>query len=434
MKSDKFTVTGTGDSLFVADFPRAYDMAIRPVSLLIQSCDLKLTNLETNLADFDTFGNAYSGGTWLCTRRKLLPELMRFGFNFFGTANNHAMDYSYAGLMSTIETLDARGLAHAGTGRSLEEAARPAIVKSGGCRSAVFAVDASMHDASRAGRATKKIPARPGVNFLRHRTLRRVDASDIEMLKGIAQKTLLNSYRDRMIATGYANPDPDGIYHFGGNDFTTDPDAPETSCDVRDKARLLDAVRAARAECDYVFILVHCHDDDGVRMENPPAYLIEFAHACVDAGVSAVFGGGCHRLRGIELYHGVPIFYSLGDFIYQGLRVEHLPADFMEKYDIDIFSTAAQALLARSRGNTVGLHCEKCNYQSVLPRLEFSGGKLTGFSMLPLDLNFSRKDHMNGLPTAAQGSEAAAICELVDSLSAPFGTRFKLDGGMIVPA
>ena len=92
MSSKKLSVTGTGDSLFVAQFPKEYDEGIKPVADFIQACDVKLTNLETNLSDFEFFGNAYSGGTWLNTRRKYLEELFRFGFNFFGNANNHCMD------------------------------------------------------------------------------------------------------------------------------------------------------------------------------------------------------------------------------------------------------------------------------------------------------------------------------------------------------
>ena len=103
MAMKKLTVTGTGDSLFLQEFPQEYDSAIRKVADFINSCDVKITNLETNFSDFEYFPGAYSGGTWLNTRRECLPSLLRFGFNCFGTANNHCFDYSYNGLLSTIE-------------------------------------------------------------------------------------------------------------------------------------------------------------------------------------------------------------------------------------------------------------------------------------------------------------------------------------------
>ena len=434
MNGKTLTVTGTGDSLFVAPFPPEYTPSLDKVAEFINSCDVRLTNLETNLTDFEYFGNAYSGGTWLSTRRKYLDDLMRFGFNFYGNANNHAMDYSHAGLLSTVAELDKRKLAHAGTGRSLEEAAAPAILTAAdGRKVAIFAVDASMENASRAGRATKNLPARPGVNYLRHSTAYRVSEADLAALREIAKKIRINFGREMSIATGYLTPDPEGTFHFGALEFTTD-DIPATKCNAADKKRLLDAVREAKKSCDYVFMMIHCHDSDGVRVENPPAYYREFAHDAVDAGVSAIFGGGCHRLRGIEVYKNTPIFYSLGDFIYQGPLVEILPADFMEKYSVDIFATAKEALWARSRGDKVGLHCNKLNYQTFLPRLEFADGKMVGFKLLPVYLNFDRKDDLKGLPVVAEGAEAREICDLLDGLSAAFDTRLKLQDGFIVLA
>ncbi|MBP5641263.1 MAG: CapA family protein [Victivallales bacterium] len=431
MGTQKLTVTGTGDSLFVTEFPREYDGKINTVADFIQSCDVKLTNLETNLSDFEYYAGAYSGGTWLNTRRSCISELLRYGFNYFGNANNHAFDYSYNGLLSTIETLDRNGLAHSGTGRSLEEAGKPAILEANGLKTAVFAVDASFEKASKAGRATKKLIARPGVNYLRHEKVYKVTEEEMAELKKIAASTRINFDRERSIATGYKTPDPEGYFFFGEKKFTTKDGIPATSCNEADLTRITDGIKEALKTCDYAFVLIHCHDNDSIREENPPAYLTEFAHACLDAGASAIFGGGCHRLRGLEMYKGLPIFYSLGDFIYQGLKVEHLPADFMEAYSINIYSTAEQALYARSRGNKVGLHCNKKNYQTLLPKLEFQDGKLTGFAMLPVYLNFDRKDDMNGLPEAATGAEATEIFELMQELSAPFGVKLAMEDGLI---
>jgi poly-gamma-glutamate synthesis protein (capsule biosynthesis protein) len=401
---------------------------INDVADFVKSCDLKITNLETNLSDFEYFPGPYGGGRGLNTRRSCLTsDLQKFGFNCFGTANNHCMDYSYNGLISTIETLEKAGFAHCGTGRSLAEAAAPAIIDCDGAKCAVFAVDASLEDASRPACATK-LKARPGVNYLRHNDYYKVTEEEVAQLRSIAKNCRINFVRENSIATGYLTPDPEGFFVFGGKKFTTKEDMPGSECHAGDKERLLNSFREAKKSCDYVFVMVHCHDCDGHRVENPPAYLVEFAHACIDAGVSAVFGGGCHRLRPIEIYNNAPIFYSLGDFIYQGLRIEHLPADFMEQYSIDVNSTAEEALWARSQGNKVGLHCNKLNYQTVLPKLQFEDGKMTGFKLLPLYLNFHRQDKMNGLPEVARGAEGEEIRDLLNSLSEPYGVKLKFDG------
>ena len=58
----KFTVTGTGDALFLQEFPAEYAPQLQQLADFIGSCDLKITNLETNFSDFEYFAGAYSGG------------------------------------------------------------------------------------------------------------------------------------------------------------------------------------------------------------------------------------------------------------------------------------------------------------------------------------------------------------------------------------
>jgi len=57
-----------------------------------------------------------------------------------GLANNHVLDFGGRGLVETLETLDSAGLSHAGAGRTLAEASRPAVVAAGGRRVRVYAV------------------------------------------------------------------------------------------------------------------------------------------------------------------------------------------------------------------------------------------------------------------------------------------------------
>lgn len=44
-------------------------------------------------------------------------------------ANNHVLDWGYAGLIETLETLDRAGVGHAGAGRNAAEAAAPAVLE-----------------------------------------------------------------------------------------------------------------------------------------------------------------------------------------------------------------------------------------------------------------------------------------------------------------
>ena len=56
--SKNLTVTGTGDSLFTNDFPQEYESDQKELAEKIGECDIKITNLETNLSEFGDFGNA----------------------------------------------------------------------------------------------------------------------------------------------------------------------------------------------------------------------------------------------------------------------------------------------------------------------------------------------------------------------------------------
>ena len=190
-------------------------------------------------------------------------------------------------------------------------------------------------------------------------------------------------------------------------------------------------IKKAKSECDYVFILVHCHANDLVNHANPPAFLEEFCKDCIDNGVSAIFGGGCHQLRKIELYKNKPIFFSLGDFIYQGPQVEKLPADFMLKNNCDINLSAKEALNVRSQNGKIGLHTCKDNYLSVLPSLTFDGETLVEFKLLPVELNFDSKNLLNGLPKIAKEEDTLEILNVLNSLSTS-NQKFKLENGFIV--
>ena len=430
--NEKLTVVGTGDALFTADIPKEYfEGDFKEVYNYINSCQVKITNLETNVEEFGGFPNACSGGTWLNVVPKHFDDLTKFGFNYYGTANNHCMDYSYHGLLSTIAELEKRGLAHSGTGKNLEEASAPAILNVNGKKVAIFAVMSEYNVLNltyRAGEENNVMEGRPGVNYVRYNHYVLAEKEDVDALKEIAKKTGVNASREVSIAGGFELADPDGIFTFGSTKFCCDGSKKSTECNKKDKERIVNAIEQAKKENDYVFILIHCHTTKDGNHEIVPDYLEELAKACIDAGVSAVIGGGKHQLRPIEIYKGCPIFYSLGDFIYQGMRVKHLPADFLEKYGCDKNATALEGLMARSKNNTIGLQTQRCNFLTVLPKMQFENGKLVSLEMLPIVAGFNKQGKLNGLPYFAKGEESEEIYEILNRLSKPYGTEIIKDG------
>lgn len=432
---DKLVVTGTGDSLFVADIPEEYfNGDFKEIKAYIDGCDIKMTNLETNVSKFGSFPNSFSGGTWLNTEPEVFDDLTKFGFNYYGTANNHCMDYGYHGMLSTIDELDKRGLAHSGTGKSLEEASAPALLNVAGKKTAILAVNceySAVHTGARAGVKTNLMQGRPGVNYFRHDDYVNISKEEYEKLKELEEGFGINVERNREIADGFILADPEGVYTFGSIKFCYDGSKKTTECNKADKERIINSIKEAKKENDYVFILIHCHDSKPEFNASVPDYYEELARACIDAGASAIIGGGTHELRAIEIYNGCPILYSLGDFIYQGMRVAHLPADFMEKFGLDKNATAYEGLMKRSKNNTIGLQVHKCNFMTVLPKITYENGKMTSLELMPVVAGFKKPGKLDGLPYHAINEESQEIYDILNKLSTPYGTKIIKNGDML---
>jgi len=73
------------------------------------------------------------------------------------------------------------------------------------------------------------------------------------------------------------------------------------------------SIREAKRNADFVFVVVH----GGHEMYALPSpRMKETYRFFVDAGASAVIGHHTHCYSGYEVYRGSPIFYSLGNFIF----------------------------------------------------------------------------------------------------------------------
>lgn len=80
-----------------------------------------------------------------------------------------------------------------------------------------------------------------------------------------------------------------------------------------DPTLLVEQIGKAKQENDLVVVYVHWGIE---KAETPEAYQRELAHAYIDAGADLVVGAHPHVLQGIEFYEGVPIVYSLGNYMF----------------------------------------------------------------------------------------------------------------------
>lgn len=100
--------------------------------------DARIINLETAVT---TSGDHLRGkGIHYRMHPRNAPVLSAARLDVCSLANNHVLDWGYAGLLETLATLRAAGIRTTGAGRDLAEAERPAVVDlPGGTRVLVFA-------------------------------------------------------------------------------------------------------------------------------------------------------------------------------------------------------------------------------------------------------------------------------------------------------
>jgi poly-gamma-glutamate capsule biosynthesis protein CapA/YwtB (metallophosphatase superfamily) len=195
-----------------------------------------------------------------------VAQFGRGGFNVMSVANNHSMHAGHRAFLHTMDLLRDVGIAPVGGGTNLEEALRPAIIERDGTRVGFVACTSQLLPGTHAGR---KIP---GVAPLRRHTYFQ-----------------------------YPNWDQWGLEPSVGD-----------LVNRHDLAALCESVRRAKEAADVV--VVSCHWGVYEPRSAVADYQREAARALVDSGADLLLGHG-PNLKGVEVYQGKAIFYSLGKFL-----------------------------------------------------------------------------------------------------------------------
>jgi hypothetical protein len=273
---------------------------------------------------------------------------------------------------------------------------------------------------------------RPGVNPLRFTTTYLLPRDRLDALTSIADAAGVNDGYKVRLKDGFAETEA-GIVLFGSQRFK-EGDAPgcRTEPKPADVKRVVAAIGEARRQADFVVVSLHAHEMAGTDKTAPAMFLRSFSHSCIDAGAHAVIGHGPHVLRGIEVYQRRPIFYSLGNFIFQNETVENLPSDFYEKFDLGMTDNTADALDKRSAVNSKGFAVNPWAWKSVIARFAIEGEAMTSLELFPVELGFGEPRPRRGTPVL---SEDPAILMHLTELSAAFGTRIVTERnvGRVLP-
>jgi len=231
-----------------------WDTLFADTADLFQSADFGFVNLETPVAPAHSHG---SKPFMFDAPLALIQSLHANGVKIVSFANNHVMDQGWPGFTETREHLESEGLVFSGTSDTAQTAWKPVIVEKNGIK----------------------------VGWL-------------------GMTRWLNGNR---------NPDKEDQPHVNFFPYPND----SGGAPGLDEAGVLEAVKAARAQCDFLVLSIHW----GIEYAPAPRPDdTELAHKLMDAGASVLVGHHPHVLQPVETYQtadnrNTVIFYSLGNFL-----------------------------------------------------------------------------------------------------------------------
>lgn len=436
--SNKMSVALTGDSIIARPVSVHDDEPTQKLYEKIRESDVAFTNLEVLPNDFRGYPAARSDGAHFAAHSYVLDDLLKIGFNLFGCANNHALDYGVEGLLVTMEELEKRNMAYAGIGRNLTEARMPVYYNVSGGTVAMISCTSTFFIEDQAGEARPEVQGRPGSNPLKFDVEYHITEEQMKVLKQIDEDLGLGEHRREFIQLGFGSPpaDPE-IFPFedsnlrvagtlAANFRVSDTPGVKTKPNEKDMNEIIKWVKEAKARADVVILSLHAHEQKQTR-EHPADFIVEFSRRIIDEGADIVAIHGPHLLRGMEIYQGKPIFYSLGNFIGQNELVYKLPQDSYNRFKVDPSMTPSEIFHKRSDGGKKGFPGNDLYWQTVMPICHFENGEIKEIEIYPVALTKGDTPHHRGRPYLAEGERGKQIMTKLADLSKEFGTDLTMD-------
>lgn len=231
-----------------------WDALFADVADVFRQADYGFVNLETPIAPNHSLGTKEF---MFNAPVALLEALKASGVKIVSFANNHVFDQGRAGFNETLNHLQEQGMLYTGSGATAEAAWKPVVLEKNGLR----------------------------VGWL-------------------GMTRWLNGSR---------NPEKNSDPHVA---FFPYPGEAKNAHGM-DEAGVLAAIKAARAQCDFLIVSIHWGTE---YAPTPGAEDKATAHKMLEAGAGAVIGHHPHVLQPVETYltqdrRNTVIFYSLGNFI-----------------------------------------------------------------------------------------------------------------------
>jgi poly-gamma-glutamate capsule biosynthesis protein CapA/YwtB (metallophosphatase superfamily) len=251
---EQWAKTSAGAQETPVDLHGGWDVLFSGVADAFRQADFGFVNLETPVAPVASRG---SKPFQFDAPIALLQALKANGVKVVSFANNHVFDQGQAGFAETQGHLREQGLLFVGAGATAEDAWKPIVLEKDGIK-----------------------------------------------IGWLGMTRWLN---------GHHNPVKDAEAHVA---FLPYPGSGDEATGLSE-AGLLDAIKAARAQCDLLLVSVHW----GVEYApDPLPHDVELAHRMLEAGAGLVIGHHPHVLQQVETYvtqdqRNAVIFFSLGNFL-----------------------------------------------------------------------------------------------------------------------
>jgi poly-gamma-glutamate capsule biosynthesis protein CapA/YwtB (metallophosphatase superfamily) len=368
MVPDKISVYAVGD--IIPEWPNPESIVELALPTLRQA-DILFGQLEIALSlKVETQVSALGYSRRPCDPKKV-SVLTHAGFDLISWASNHALDWGETAFLETIDTLTKNNIAVIGVGRNIDEARKPLILER----------------------------KRTKVAFLAYCSV------------------LPKGYDARADKLGCAPMRASTFYEQWDWQPGTSPRI-ITLADKDDLAAMVDDIKKVRPLADVVIMSIHW----GVH--TVPAiiamYQKEVGHAAIDAGVDLILGHHPHILKGIEVYKGKVIFYSLCNFV--GSNPKARP---------EAIKNEARMLYKVKEDPEYALYPYPADSRkTIIAKCIISDKKIEGISFLPVLFNKQAQPEV----MRRQDKGFYEVLNYIDEISKDQGieTKFSVEGDEVV--